>query len=182
MTIAVYAKPTGCLVEPLARKVVRVNVTAADVASGELKLPEIEATVVPIPAVGDVPTLAFEKSEGGSGTLANCRGRLTLVHFWASWCGPCKKQLPAVRQLHERFGKQGLVVLGLSLDDDRAVWQSALKQIELPRPQGRLASETPAGVSSVPMYWLLDAEGKLIATTYDLDELSQRIAAITAIH
>jgi RNA polymerase sigma factor (sigma-70 family) len=172
----VYAKPSGCLVEPLARKVLHVKVTQADVARGELKLPEIEAEVVPIPVVGETPALAFEKPDGGSGTLADCRGRLTLVHFWASWCGACKKQLPAVRQLNERFGKQGLAVLGLSLDDDRAVWQSSRKALELPWPQGRLAADSPAGVSSVPMYWLLDPNGELIATTSDLGELGTLIA------
>jgi hypothetical protein len=53
LAIQVYAKPKDCLVDPLARAVVRVTVTAADAARGELTLPEIAAPVVPIPAVGD---------------------------------------------------------------------------------------------------------------------------------
>ncbi len=127
LAVAVYAKPSGCLVDPLARKVVRVTVTAADTTRGELALPEITAAVVPVPAVGETPALTFQRAGGSDGTLKDYRGRYTVVHFWASWCGPCKQQLPALRRLHERFAGRGLAALGLSLDHDAAAWQAALK-------------------------------------------------------
>src|SRR5262249_20349936 len=74
LAVEVYAKPSGCLVDPLAQKVVRVTVTEADAARGELALPEIAATVVPIPAVGDTPGLTFTRTDGAEGTLAESRG------------------------------------------------------------------------------------------------------------
>jgi hypothetical protein len=74
--------------------------------------------------------------------------------------------------LHERFAARGLTTLGLSLDEDAAAWQAALKRIELPWPQGRLAADAGAGVSSVPAYWLLDPAGKIVAKSYDPDALA----------
>jgi thiol-disulfide isomerase/thioredoxin len=176
LAIAVYAKPTGCLVDPLARTVVSVNVTPADAAKGELTLPEIASEVVPIPAVGDTLGLGYRRADGTSGTLADCRGRLTVVHFWASWCGPCKKQLPALRRMHARFAARGLTMLSLSLDEDQAAWQRALKQLSLSWPQGRLAALGEAGISSVPAYWLIDPTGKIITKADEPDQLAPFLA------
>jgi thiol-disulfide isomerase/thioredoxin len=174
LAVAVYAKPSGCLVDPLARRVVRVTVTAADVARGELSVPEIAAEVVPVPAVGDTPTLTFRRPDGTTGSFAELRGKTVLVHFWASWCGPCKQQLPAVRRLHEQFAGRGLVTLGLAVDENETAWQDAAKRLALPWPQGRVAAGD-AGVSGVPTYWLLGPDGKLVAKAYDLDEIAKAL-------
>jgi thiol-disulfide isomerase/thioredoxin len=155
---------------------VRVTVTAADAARGEMTLPEIPTEVAPVPMVGDTPKLAFQHPDGTSGTLKDHRGRYTVVHFWASWCRECKKQLPALQRLHERYAARGLATLGLSLDQDSAAWQTELKQIHLPWPQGRLAVSADAGVSSVPAYWLLDPNGKIVAKSYDLDDMAKILA------
>jgi protocatechuate 3,4-dioxygenase beta subunit/thiol-disulfide isomerase/thioredoxin len=175
LAVAVYAKPSGCLVDPLARQVVRVTVTAADAARGELALPEVRAAVVPVPEVGDTPALTFRRADGSAGTLADCRGRYTVVHFWASWCGPCRKQLPALRRLEERFAARGLAALGLALDEDDAAWQAALKQLDVHGSQGRLTGGA-AGVSGVPAYWLLDPAGKIVSKVYDPEELAAPLA------
>jgi beta-lactamase regulating signal transducer with metallopeptidase domain/protocatechuate 3,4-dioxygenase beta subunit/thiol-disulfide isomerase/thioredoxin len=171
LSIEVYAKPSGCLVDPLARRVLGVTVTAADVARGTLSLPEVEAPVVPVPAVGDTPVLTFHRPDGTTGNLTEYRGRHVVVHFWASWCGPCKQQFPAVGQLHERFTARGLAMLGLSVDDDQAAWQTALAALELPWKHGRVGA-AEAGVSSVPAYWLLDPDGRIVEKVLDPDELT----------
>jgi thiol-disulfide isomerase/thioredoxin len=176
LAIAIYAKPSGCLVDPLARNVVRVTVTAADAARGELTLPDIPAVVKPVPAVGDAPPLNFQRNDGTAGSLADYRGRYTVVHFWASWCGVCKQQFPALRQLQERYASRGLATLGLTLDDDAAAWQAVLKRLDLPWPQGRLSAAADAGISSVPAYWLLDPAGKITAKGYDPDEIAAALA------
>jgi thiol-disulfide isomerase/thioredoxin len=156
--------------------VVRVTVTAADAARGETTLPEVLAEIAPVPGVGDTPKLTFQHPDGKGGALTDYRRGYTVVHFWASWCRECKKQFPAVQRLRERYAARGLATLGLSLDQDPAAWQSELKQVNLPWPQGRLAVSADAGVSSVPAYWLLDNNGKIVAKTYDLDELARALA------
>lgn len=175
LAVAVYAKPSGCLTDPLARRVVRVSVTAADVTRGEVKVPEIAAEVVPIPEVGESPNLTFKKIDGKEGTLAELRNKYTLIHFWASWCAPCKKQMPALKKLHERFAGRGLATIGLSLDDDTGSWMAAIKDLNLPWNQGQLAGGGAAGVSSVPAYWLLDPGGKIVAKLSHPDEVAKEL-------
>ena len=171
LAVRVYAKPSGCLVDPLAHVVAPVTVTAADAARGRLELPEISANVVPIPAVGDRPALRFARADGSNSSLAEFRGSYTVLHFWASWCGPCKQQIPALRRLHERFVARGLTALGLSVDEDPDVWREATRRFELSWPQGRLSAPAETGVSSVPAYWLIDPDGKIVSKAVEPDEL-----------
>ena len=175
LVLAVYAKPSGCLIDPIAHRVMRVTVTPEDATRGTLAIPEISAEVEPVPAVGDLAALSFTRTDGKDGSLKDSRGKYTVVHFWASWCVPCKKQLPALKKLHERFAANGLSVLSLSLDDDSTAWQTAIKSLDLPWSQGRLEADVASGVSSVPAYWLLDPAGKIVAKAYDLDELAKAL-------
>ena len=154
----------------------RITITAADAARGELGVPEIAAAVAPVPPVGGTPALDFQRADGTGGTLADYHGRYTVVHFWASWCGHCKQDLPALRQLQDRFAARGLVTLSLSLDDDAATWQMAVKRLDLPWQQGRLAAASTASVSSVPAYWLLDDAGKIIAKAHYPNDLAPFLA------
>jgi uncharacterized GH25 family protein len=173
LAVRVYAKPSGCLVDPLARVVTHVTLTAADAARGRVALPEISANVVPIPAIGDKPPLRFARADGTGGNLAEFHGYYTLVHFWASWCGPCKQQFPALRGLHERFAARGLNMCGLSVDEDADAWCEATKRFGLSWPQGRLTNPAETGVSSVPAYWLTDPEGRIVSKASDPDELGE---------
>lgn len=173
LVVNVFAKPSGCLTDPLAQTVVHMSISEADVKRGEVAVPDVTAEVRPVPEVGTNPTLAFQKADGSAGTLADIRGKPTLVHFWASWCAPCKRQLPAVARLHETDA--GINVVGLALDEDSVAWQEALDTLTLPWPQGRVANPADAGLSSVPSYWLLDASGKIVAKAHDADELPSLI-------
>jgi beta-lactamase regulating signal transducer with metallopeptidase domain/uncharacterized GH25 family protein/thiol-disulfide isomerase/thioredoxin len=179
LAVKVYAKPEGCLVDPLAQKVERVTVTAADLKRGELTLPDISAPVVSVPAAGDVPKLNFEREDGSPGTLEEFRGRYLIVHFWASWCGPCRQQLPAVRKLYDDFvSARQAAIVSVSLDDDTVTWHGALKEHNMPWTQGRFTTEATAGVSSVPAYWLLDPTGKILAKSSNIGEIRQRLSEL----
>jgi thiol-disulfide isomerase/thioredoxin len=178
LAIAVYAKPRGVDLEDLrAQKVVRVTVTAEDVARGELTLPEITAPVVPSPAVGDVPALSFERADNTTGSLADFHGRWTVVQFWASWCNRSTQELPALRQLQERFAARKLNLLGLSLEENRSAWEEALKRLDLSWPRGRVAADGGGvGAPFLPEYWLLDPAGKIVAKVHQIDELDKLLA------
>ncbi len=173
LSIRVYARPNGCLVDPLARVITHVTVTPEDAGRGRLEVPEIRAQVVPIPAVGDRLALRFQRDDGREGTAADFAGALTVVHFWASWCGPCKEQMPALRRVHERFTERGVIMLGLSVDEDDEAWREAAQRLALSWPQGRLSSPAETGVSSVPAYWLVDRDGKIVDKVNDVDDLAE---------
>jgi uncharacterized GH25 family protein/thiol-disulfide isomerase/thioredoxin len=175
LVVAVYAKPEGCLVDPLARQRVPVTVTAEDVARGELKIPEISAEVRPVPGVGDIPEVSYETPDGKTGTLESVRGKYSVVHFGASWCVACKKQLPDLRKLMDRFAAKEVTGLGLMIDDNATLWRETVKGLALPWPQGRVEVKNLAGVSSVPMYWLLDPKGKIVCKVYDVEELTKEL-------
>lgn len=94
--------------------------------------------------------------------LPNTTGKVVLVDFWASWCGPCALSFPALNQLHQRYESKGLVVIGIGVDDDPAKFKSFA---EKRKASFRLVhdSEKKAvahfGPSSMPTSYLVDRKG-----------------------
>jgi thiol-disulfide isomerase/thioredoxin len=167
------------MVEPIARTVQRITVTEADAINGELTLPEIEAHVLRIASIGDTPSLDFVRTNGTGGPFADLCGKPTVVHFWASWCGPCKQQLPELKKLHDEFSAgQGLEIVSVSMDDDPDAWKSELRSVNMPWTQVRATSRETTGVSSVPIYWFVDTTGKIVAKAKDPSELAQQLRDI----
>ena len=156
-----------------------ITVTAPDVERSELVLPEISTPVASGPATGDMPALKFEHDDGAAGTLEEYRGHYLIVNFWASWCSSCQQQLPALGSLYaESASTSRVTMISLSLDEDVTAWHEALKDHKMAWPQGRLSMDAKSGVSSVPTYWLLDPDGKLLARSADLGEIRQRLKEV----
>lgn len=116
------------------------------------------------PKVGDAfPKLADYKLEG---TLPDFAGKVVLVDFWASWCGPCRHSFPALQEIHQKYKDQGVVVLGISLDEDKADMDGFLKKSKtdfaiVRDAKGKLAEKLD--VNSIPASYLLDKSGKIVA-------------------
>lgn len=113
------------------------------------------------------------------------KGKYVLVDFWASWCGPCRREMPAMRALYERYNKsKGFDIVGVSLDDDKTKWTTAIKSLNLPWHhmsdlKGWQSDATEAyGISGIPFTVLVDPDGKIVATGLRAEELEHKLQSI----
>lgn len=119
--------------------------------------------------------------------LAEYRGKVVLVDFWASWCGPCLAELPHIKAAYDKYQAQGLEVVGVSFDVERSALVEFLKVNPLPWPQiffdqdDARGFQNPLGrhhgINAIPCLLLLDREGKLIARRFRGGAIEPAVAA-----
>ncbi|MCC6207532.1 MAG: TlpA family protein disulfide reductase [Gammaproteobacteria bacterium] len=105
-------------------------------------------------------------TDHGDITLSQLRGQVVYVDFWASWCGPCRKSFPWMSDLQGRYEAQGLKVLAINLDSDRALGEKFLARYPARftvayNPEGDIAEAY--GVTGMPTSYLIDREGHIHA-------------------
>jgi thiol-disulfide isomerase/thioredoxin len=108
------------------------------------------------------PPLASFKLEG---TLPDTgKAKVVMVDFWASWCEPCKQSFPVMEELHQRYSKDGLVIIAVNVDENRADMDAFLKKNSVTFSVLRDANQKlveRAGVATMPTSFLIDKEGKV---------------------
>lgn len=126
------------------------------------------------PSVGDVLEIVGPTLDGGNFDLNDYRGKVVLVDFWATWCGPCVAELPNVRSVYDKYHEDGFEVVGVSLDESREDLAEFLESHDEPWPQiifdeeGKVGGSNPLakkyGVYGIPYMVVVDREGKVVAT------------------
>lgn len=130
---------------------------------------------------GIAPDFAQATPEGETLYLSELRGKVVLVDFWASWCGPCRQENPNVVRLYEQYAPRGFEILGVSLDRDKAKWLQAIEAdgltwkhvSDLKGWQNAVAQQY--SVNSIPHTILLDAEGRIIARNLRSKALEEKL-------
>jgi len=117
------------------------------------------------PAMTRAPDFNLRDSNGGAASLAGYRGNLVLLNFWATWCGPCREEMPSMEQLSRYFGGQGLAVVAVNQKENAALVNKFMKThgLNFATPldtDGRVAASYR--VYGIPVTYLIDGNGQAI--------------------
>lgn len=184
---AAYAVSRSLLIEPKV-EILEPIYAAFDSTVQQSKFGKtINESIVAIrkTAIGqEAPEFTMNDLEGKPVTLSSTRGKIVLVDFWASWCGPCRRENPNVVKAYAKFHPKGLEILGVSLDKDKDKWLEAIQKDKLTwnhvsdlKGWGNQAAKT-YGIRAIPANVLLDKDGKILAKNLRGEDLVKKLAEV----
>lgn len=112
------------------------------------------------------------------------KNKYTLIDFWASWCGPCRMEMPNVVAAYKKFHKKGFEIVGVSLDKDLDKWKQAIKDLDITWPQmsdlkaWQCEGAALYGVRSIPTTVLVGQDGTIVARNLRGDELEKKLSEL----
>jgi peroxiredoxin len=128
------------------------------------------------------PDISLPDTKDSTINLSSLRGKVVLVDFWASWCGPCRASNPHIVKLYNKYRSKGLEVFGVSIDSEKQLWLKAIKRDKINYTQVLDNSVGPYsaiavkyGVEFIPATFLLNKDGTIAAMGLEGKELEEKI-------
>ncbi len=111
------------------------------------------------------PEFAITTDAGRTITRSNFGGRLLVLNFWATWCPPCVEEIPSLNQFQQMFARDGVVVLGISVDQNQGAYRQFLNRANVAfatarDPEAKISAEY--GTFKYPETYIIDAQGKVV--------------------
>lgn len=141
-----------------------------------------EIEVAATTAIGGTPAdFTLQTPEGEDFNLYSLRGHYVILDFWASWCAPCRAEMPNVKNIYAKHHPDGLEILGVSLDENADSWKKCIEDMEIPwhHVSALKGWDCPVtayfNVTGVPAMFILDPDGKIVAKDLRGEELANYI-------
>jgi len=138
------------------------NRIAAIAAALALALPALAGSGAGGP--GPAPSFTLASRSGGEVSLAHYKGQVVMINFWASWCGPCRQEMPLLESIYRKYGKMGFTLLGVNVEPDSQAANAWLKQTPVSFPilydKDSKVSKL-YDVAGMPSTVIIDRSGKL---------------------
>jgi thiol-disulfide isomerase/thioredoxin len=147
----------------------RYNANSADKAYSDL-LNKAYALAEKLAPGNPAPEFTFSDLNGKKVSLKDFRGKIVYLDVWASWCGPCLKEVPYAKKLDEEMKGKDIVFLCVSIDDDEEAWKKRITEKEIAGlhliSKGGFESQIAKSynIKSIPRYVIIDKEGKLVSS------------------
>jgi len=110
------------------------------------------------------PDFTLPARDGGEVRLSELKGQVVMINFWATWCGPCRQEMPLLQQIHAKYEPLGFTMLGVNVEPDSAAAQNWLKDMPVSFPivfDRKSEVSSSFGVEAMPSSVLIDREGRV---------------------